>query len=81
VSLYSSDVEGGYGWRRIPYITISKVGEICRRCGYSTIREDVKEKEHRHSWTHDEVVIFSMKITTQQDYEQAIQHINQLIES
>jgi hypothetical protein len=80
ISFYSSDAEGGYGWRRIPYISIHRVGEVCSKCGYSTIRNDIAEKEHRHSWRHDEVVVFSMKIITPKDYEQAILQIHQLIQ-
>lgn len=79
VSLYSCDVEGGYGWRRIPYVSITRVGEKCRKCGFSTIRNDVKEKEHRHSWEHDEVVVFSMKVITNGDYEKTISFIQNLL--
>jgi len=59
ITLNSRDAVNGYGWHRIPSITIKKIGEKCRKCGFSTIRDDVIEKEHRHSWEHDEVLVFA----------------------
>lgn len=59
ITLNSRDVVNGYGWHRVPYVTIKKVGEMCIKCGFSTIRSDVIEKEHRHSWEHDEVLVFA----------------------
>lgn len=59
ITLESRDAVNGYGWHRVPYVRIIKVGEKCRKCGYSTIRTDVIEREHRHSWEHDEVLVFT----------------------
>jgi len=69
VNVGTKDSEGGYGWHRFADVSIYKVGEKCRKCGWSTIDgtdEDFdKSPCSRHSWEHDEKCIFSSRIYEQ----------------